>query len=478
MKTLLYIVLSVSGVGGFIWSILPAEEAAEIKAKSEAIVKQINRAVVERGRIQASDKSIIQSYISGSIISIKPSGSYVKKGDIVARIDSSNYEDDILEYGLDLKNERLVLEISRKKLNLIKSYYGNEILEDKENFRHAELAYEEEMAKPTDDELLRLNISLKLAKLSFEEAEANIVRQTRLYDKGFLSKASLEPHQRRLASRKEKVNEAELNIKVAKKGIPKEQQVTLEQNLLRAESTLERRQKRRQRKIDEQEDIIKVSEQKIAEMEFKRKSLLEKSKQSICYADREGYVIIRTYFDWRSGGKYTTYAPGVQVRERDALIEVVSPGKMTVGAIFNESDFHNLKVGQKVDVSLPALPGETFKGELTSLGAIGKDRNDWMKELSGSSGVSMYNGTITLEKDNQSFQPGMSAILSIYLTKSYKALTVPRSAVAQIESKYFVDIRGKLVEISGRVLNEFDFEIKSGLEEGAKVTTVFPKDRS
>ncbi|MCM8535674.1 MAG: HlyD family efflux transporter periplasmic adaptor subunit [Lentisphaeraceae bacterium] len=478
MKAFLYTVLAIAGIGGFIWSILPAEEEIKIKAKSEVTLKQVSRAVIERGKIQASDKSIIQSFISGSIISIKPNGTYVKKGDIVARIDSSNYEDDILEYGLDLKAERLLLEISRKRLELIKSYYGNEVLEDKENLRHAELAYEEEMAKPTDDEMRRLNISLKLAKLSLEEAEANIVRQTRLYDKGFLSKASLEPHQRRLASRKEKVNEAELNIQVAKKGIPQEQKVTLEQNLLRAEASLERRQKRRQRKIDEQEDIIKVSEQKIAEMEFKRKSLIEKSKQSICYADREGYVIIRTYYDWRSGGKYTPYAPGVQVRERDALVEVVSPGKMIVDAIFNESDFHNLKVDQKVDVTLPALPGKVFKGTLVSLGAIGKDRNDWMKELRGTSGVSMYNGSVAFDVDNEKFQPGMSAILSIYLTKSYQALTLPRSAVAKIDSKFFVDVRGSLVEVSGRVLNEFDFEIKSGLEEGAKVTTVFPKDRS
>ena len=461
-----------------LWRFLPSEVKQIGVKTSTAELKVIEQVVIENGIIGAKEKSVIQTYISGSIIEMVASGTYVKKGAVVARIDNSNYEDNILEYDIDLMAEKLTLEISKKMFDLIDFEEGTEVIERQEDLRHAKLSYDEEVSKPTKEELRRLEIALKLAALDLEEATANLVRQKNLYTKGFLSKVSLEPHERRLATKKEKVQEANLNISVAKKGIPEERKVELEQNLMRAKASLERREKRKQRRLDEQTDIIKVSQQKIAEMEFKQKNLVEKSKNSVCYADKEGYAIVRTYWDWYTGGKFSAYAPGGQVRERDAIIEIVTPGKMVANVIFNESDFHRLKAGLSVEISLPAFPGKVFQGNLSALGAIGKDRNDWMEELSGRSGVSMYNGTVTFDNGLDLFQPGMSVNLKIRLKKSYQALVVPRSAINTVEDKFWVYSQGKKIEVQGKNVNEFDFQVNSGLEQGGKVLTFFPKDNS
>ena len=472
----IFFILALCGLS--LWRMVPQDELKPDSPLTNVQSKVINEYIIERGFIEASDKSVIQTYISGSIISMKESGVFVKKGEVVANIDNSNYEDDILEYGLDLKQEKLLLEINQKKFALIEFDEERDVIRRKEELRHAQLEYEEEMSRPKKEEMQSLDIALKLAELDFEEAEANLARQQRLYDKGFLSKASLDPHERRLASKREKVNEAKLNITVAKKGVPDERKVELKQNLMRAKATLQRSEKDKQRRLDEQADIIKVSEQKIAEMEFKRKNLVEKSKKSVCYADRDGYVIVRTYWDWRSGGGYSSYAPGVQVRERDAILEIVSPGKMVASAIFNESDFHSLKIGQKVEMSMAVFPGRIFHGELKSLGAIGKDRNEWMEGLAGSSGVSMYNGRINFSEDVEGLQPKMSVLLKIKLAKPHKGLVIPRSAVMSLDEKVWVISGGKRIEVEGRYVNEFDFEITSGLNEGDTISKFFPKDNS
>lgn len=461
-----------------LWRMVPKEELRKDSPLTKVESKVINQFITERGFIEANEKSVIQTYISGSIISMKESGSYVKKGDVVATIDNSNYEDDILEFGLDLKEEKLLLDINQKKFALIEYDEERDVIRRKEELRHAQVEYNEEMSFPKPEELKKLDIALKLAELEFEEAEANLSRQQNLFDKGFLSKASLEPHERRLASKTEKVKEAKLNITVAKKGIPEERKVELEQNLARAKATLERSEKDKQRRLDEQADIIKVSEQKIAEMEFKRKNLLEKSKKSICYADRDGYVIVRTYWDWGSGGGFSSFAPGVQVRERDAILEIVSPGKMVASAIFNEADFHMLELGQLVQMTLPAFPGKTFKGELKSLGAIGKDRNEWLQGLEGSSGVSMYNGQVNFIDDIEGLHPKMSVIMKIKLAAPRRGLVVPRSAVVSADEKTWVFQNGDKVEVQGQYVNEFDFEVTSGLNEGENISKFFPKDNT
>ena len=478
MKFISWILFILFLCGLSLWRMLPSENSKLDEPLAEAESKIINQYVVERGFIKANDKSVIQTYISGSIISMKESGTYVKKGDVVATIDNSSYEDDILEYGLDLKEEKLLLDINQKKFALIEYDEERDVIRRKEELRHAQVEYDEEMSFPKPEKLKKLDIALKLAELELEEAEANLARQQNLYDKGFLSKASLEPHERRLASKTEKVKEAKLNIVVARKGVPEERKVELEQNLVRAKATLQRSEKDKQRRLDEQEDIIKVSEQKIAEMEFKRKNLLEKSKKSVCYADRDGYVIVRTYWDWRSGGGFSSFAPGVQVRERDAIIEIVSPEKMVASAIFNEADFHMLKLGQQVEVTLAAFPGKVFKGELQSLGAIGKDRNEWLQGLEGNSGVSMYNGLVNFIDNVEGLHPNMSVIMKIKLATPRRGLVVPRSAVVNEDDKLWVFQNGDKVEVQGQYVNEFEFEVTSGLDEGESISKFFPKDNT
>ena len=471
-KILALTFLVVCGIAYFLFHIY--SEKVEVKVEWVSVSEQnIERTISERGMVAASNVSLVQTMTSGTIIYLRKNGEKVKKGDVVARIDTSNYDDDIAEIDLELKGEELNLNFNKKKRDIIEKSYMNRTSEYKKRYEHAILERDYEFSMPDKEEMRKLEIQLELKKLDLEEADANLKRQQNLYDKGFLSRASLEPYERRYETAKEKVKEAKLDIEISKKGITKERRVELEQNVLRGKADYERAEKRMQRKLVEMDDIIKVSEQKIAELLHRKNNLMFKLSNSTCYAKSEGYVRIRKYYDWRSGGQFSEYATGLQIRERDVIAEIVDPGEMKVDVIFNESDFHTLKTGLRVEVSLPAYSEKKFAGQLNRLGAIGKDRNLWLEELTGNSGVSMYNGEINFEAKDVNLHPGMSAMVKIYLEEPSRGLVIPRKALIEEDGKFFAMTESNKVELQGRYIDEFSFQISGGLKNGDKVKIVY-----
>ncbi|MCM8525031.1 MAG: hypothetical protein NE327_00830, partial [Lentisphaeraceae bacterium] len=91
------------------------------------------------------------------------------------------------------------------------------------------------------------------------------------------------------------------------------------------------------------------------------------------------------------------------------------------------------------------------------------------EELKGTSGVSMYNGEVNFEAADTVLHPGMSAMLKIYLEEPTKGLVIPRKAVIEEEGKFFVVTESKKVELTGSFINEFKFEVLSGLKAGDRV---------
>lgn len=474
MKRILFITfLIVCGISYTLFKIFNVQKTVIVEWIS-ITEQQIERTVAERGVVAASKISLVQTSTSGSILYLRKDGEKVKKGDVVARIDTSNYDDDIAEIQLELKGEELDLNFNKKKAELMEKSLRNKASEFKKKYEHAVLEKEFEFTRPDKEEMRKLEIQLELKKLDHEEAEANLIRQQNLFNKGFLSKASLEPFERRFQTAKEKVKEAKLDIEIAKKGITKERRVELEQNVLRSKADYDRAEKRMLRKLGEIADIIKVSEQKIAELLHRKDNLMYKLNHSTCYANQDGYFKIRKYFDYRSRGQYSEYAVGVAIRERDVIGEVVDPGEMKVDVIFNESDFHKLKTGLKVEIALPAFSERKFIGQLNRLGAIGKDRNLWLEELSGSSGVSMYNAEINFEADGVYLHPGMSAMVKIYLEEPSKGLVIPRKALIEENGRFYAMTKASdKVELQGSFIDEFSFEISSGLKNGDKVKVVY-----
>ncbi len=128
-----------------------------------------------------------------------------------------------------------------------------------------------------------------------------------------------------------------------------------------------------------------------------------------------------------------------------------------------EIDVTQVKVGQKVTMTLDAFSDKTFTGKISSINTNG----------SVSSGVTTYPATITFDTSLENIYPNMAVSATIITSVKSDVLLVPSSAVKTLNGNSYVTIQknGKeeqvLVEVGES--NDTQTEITSGLSEGGTV---------
>lgn len=140
-------------------------------------------------------------------------------------------------------------------------------------------------------------------------------------------------------------------------------------------------------------------------------------------------------------------------------------GTPTIIVSLSEIDVPKVKLGNKVTLTLDALPGKTFTGKITSIDTSGIV----------SSGVTNYPTSITLDTQSPEIFPNMSATANIIIDTKSDVLIIPSSAIQTQQDQSFVRIlkngvpQDMSVEIG--ISSDTDTEIISGVNEGDEVIT-------
>jgi macrolide-specific efflux system membrane fusion protein len=142
---------------------------------------------------------------------------------------------------------------------------------------------------------------------------------------------------------------------------------------------------------------------------------------------------------------------------------------MTVTVPFSESDVDELKVAQSATVTPDALPGVELAARVTAISPVGTT----------SSGVVSYAATLTLDQNDSSIKPGMSASAAV-IVKQAQGVNVPNAAVSGTGSLATVTIEqsGKQSQqqVAVGLRGDSRTQIISGLSAGEQVVikTVLP----
>ncbi len=164
-------------------------------------------------------------------------------------------------------------------------------------------------------------------------------------------------------------------------------------------------------------------------------------------------------------GKITAHNAilGAMVDQATEILTILDPVILVVDADIYEKDIAKIRIGQQVEVSVPAYPGEQFGGKISYISDV---LNEETRTI-----------TVRVEVDNKEYKlkPGMFAEVSIYLNHQNQALVLPREAVLDERGEHivFLEINGKyvpvIVELGARE-NGF-IEILRGVQEGDEVVT-------
>jgi len=196
-----------------------------------------------------------------------------------------------------------------------------------------------------------------------------------------------------------------------------------------------------------------VSDQEIAELEKSRKP--------------SDQLVLRSPFDGVVGEVMSR--PGMNVKMGDKLVSVLDLSNLWVWAEFYENEIGLLKRGQRIDVSLPAFPNQTFQGEI----AVINPNIDAAKRTA--------RVRIDIPNAKAQLRPGMYANVEVRINGG-EGLTIPVQAALPTGERMLVFLdrgQGKLlpryVQV-GRSFTTFDgqqegsyYQVMNGLQEGDRI---------
>lgn len=154
---------------------------------------------------------------------------------------------------------------------------------------------------------------------------------------------------------------------------------------------------------------------------------------------------------------------GAMVDQATEILTIMDPSLLCIHADIYERDIARIRIGQEVEVTVPAYPGETFKGKISFISDV---LNEETRTI-----------TVRSEVENRAYKlkPGMFADIKIFLNHQNLALVLPLEAVLdeKDENIVFLKANGKYIPriIKAGVRSGGLVEILDGVEEGDEAVT-------
>jgi RND family efflux transporter MFP subunit len=155
---------------------------------------------------------------------------------------------------------------------------------------------------------------------------------------------------------------------------------------------------------------------------------------------------------------------GAMVDQETEILTIMDPSVVCIHADIYERDIAKIQIGQEVEATVPAYPGEVFKGKISFISDV---LNEETRTI-----------TVRSEITNREFKlkPGMFANIDIFLNHQNEVLVLPKEAILDEGNDriVFLKVNGKYIpRIINTGLQNKDFvEVLGGIEEGAEVVTV------
>lgn len=200
-----------------------------------------------------------------------------------------------------------------------------------------------------------------------------------------------------------------------------------------------------------------------------------------------------------------TVVVGIQNSPGSTLMTLADMSVITAEVQVDETDIVNVKLGQPADVTIDAIPGKTFKGEVTQIGDNAIVRSTGLatsQSTASSQEAKDFKVVVRLKEPPQNIRPGLSATAKITTGTRGNALTIPIQAItvrnpAELEANnnkgkasvqpvanqnkkkeeiqgVFVVLPNKKVEfrkVETGITGSTDIEVKTGLKEGDEIVT-------
>ena len=381
--------------------------------------------VNEQGVVESAENTEIKSKVRGhnAVLWIIESGSFVKKGDELVRLDSLFIQEQV--------DERT------KYSNWSQSAADNSATQ----VARAKIAVEEYDQGRYQSEVMTLEKDVTVAKAAVQNSKDR-GRHTRVMaGSGYISELEVEEKQFT-------VEQAELNLQlkttqleVLKNYTYKEQLQTLKGELAAITAT------------------HKANVERAMADNSRRDRAVDELQYCVIKAPRDGLVIHPNAAKWEAG----PISEGTNVHQNQVLLLMPDLQKMQVKVGVHEAVVKRVKNGQFASV---AIPDRTLQGEVIDVASITKPAGWW-------TGNQVRYDTIVTLPTTKGLRPGTSADVEITVAQHKDVLLIPVAAVVERDEKHFCWIQtpsgAKRQPIKIGDTNDIFTIVQQGLNEGDEV---------
>ncbi len=382
--------------------------------------------VTEQGTLESADNTEIKCRVRGhnTIIWVVESGSVVKPGDELVRLDTLAIEDAIAE--------------RTKYAHLTRS--GAE--RAKANVARAELAIPEYLEGRYRSQLMTLEKDLAIAESNLRTSQNMLAHSEMLSERGYVSGLILQEARFAVTRAELNVDVKQTQIEVLKEFTKAMELETLKGNLNAAKARL-------------------AAEAERAQMDAERRDLaLAELEHCLVKAERGGLVIYPRAERWKRAPKIEE---GATVHRDQTLLLMPDLSQMQVKVGIHESIIDRIKPGLAARIT---LPDKTLDGEVASVAPVTRPAGWW------TGNVVKYDTIIGLPSV-EGLKPGMSAEVELIMARHENVLTVPAAAVLQTTQGDFCWVKtDEGVERRSLQLGDTDdhfIVVNAGLAEGEEV---------
>jgi len=382
--------------------------------------------VTEQGTLESAENTEIKCKVRGqnTIIWVIESGSVVKPGDELVRLDTLAIEDAIAErtkfaYWTKSGAERARADVAR-----------------------AELAIPEYLEGRYRSQLMTLEKDLIIAKSNLLTAQNILAHAEKMAERGYVS--GLEVDEKTFA-----VTQAELNVDVKKTQIDVLTRFTKAMELETLKGNLNANKARN------------AADEERAQMDAERRDLaLEELEHCVMKAERSGLVIYPVAEAWKRAPEIEE---GATVHGDQILLLMPDLFRMQVKVGIHESMIDRITPGLGARIT---LPDKTLDGEVSSVASVTGAAAWW------TGNVVKYDTIVKLPSTN-GLKPGMSAEVEVIIDRHVDVLTIPVAAVVETAQGDFCWVktadRTKRRALQLGDTNDTFIVVKAGLNEGDEV---------
>jgi HlyD family secretion protein len=431
--------------------------------------------VLESGTIQPQEQTTLKDEVEGrtSIVSLVPDGSMVKKGDLLVELDASTLNDAIIDQDIKVQQAEAAFVSAQENLAVIE----NQAKSDTEKaeltlkFARQDLDQYQKGSYPTD--VNSMTAKIRLAEEQVTRAEDVNDWSKRLYKDNYLSKSEYSADHLSLEGKILDRDVAIADLDLLKNFTYHRQIEQLTSDVNQAAMALERTRRKASADVVQAQADLKAKDLELNRQKQKMQKYQDQLSKTKIYAPQDGMVVYATSSGSRPWDRRDPMEVGVEVSERQDLINLPTTSLMKAKVNIHETSLEKIHKGLPAVITVDALPGKKFLGHIESIAPLPDAMSMWMNP-----DLKIYPTDIYLDDGDGGLRTGMSCKAEIIIAQYEDAVYVPVQAVLRVGGKptVFVVKDGSIEERQVEVgLDDNNvIRIVSGLKEGEVVLMTPP----